>query len=60
MANGELKKGGLIGTGIGAILGGIAVVVICVASAPVSVPAGFAIVLGTAAVGAVAGASTGK
>ena len=50
MADGELKKGGLFGAGLGMILGGIAIGAIAVVSAPVTAPAAALIVLGTAAV----------
>ena len=59
----SLKTGGTIGAAIGAVAGG-AFLILCglgvIATAPISVPVGAAIVLGTAAVGAVVGASTGK
>jgi hypothetical protein len=60
MADGELKKGGVAGAGIGAILGGIVVIGFAVASAPLTAPVAVLTVVGVAAVGAIAGASTGK
>jgi hypothetical protein len=55
MADGALKKGGLVGAAGGAIVGGIIVAV----TAPVALT-GVAIVLGVAAVGAVIGWISGK
>jgi hypothetical protein len=59
-----LRKGGVVGAGAGAATGGVAIVVIiAVASGPpgwLTLGVGALIVVGCAAVGAVAGALTGK
>lgn len=57
MADGELKKGGLFGAGLGAILGGIIVGALVVASVTIAAPAAILIVVGVAAVGGIVGGS---
>lgn len=60
MADGELKKGGVTGGALGAITGALVVIGYALFATPVTAPVGVLIVVGVAAVGAVAGAATGK